>query len=283
MPALGRTIQAFGIAPPARDVILGCPEKNLLDTDNEREGSSSDDEEKNLRLRRWAKAVMILIVSFLLVVIVGATVLPWGALSHNDTFFKHLRHMREAGTVFSSACKFKMYNDFHGPSGMAGPWGKQVGGTKDRCGDLLGLYHHMGLLLQASPGPRYANNSQVATQRNHSESPQGNHSGRAPEYPHDHFGDPLAHVRLDFGFYGLHFHIIHKLLIDNLIPWDECTYWCGEISPEDGDPGRLLDLFESSLQRWRYNGIRFNCLQFTKYIFDFLNPTNTGCEKWDLS
>eukprot|EP00927_Polykrikos_kofoidii_P056119 TRINITY_DN50294_c0_g1_i1.p1 TRINITY_DN50294_c0_g1~~TRINITY_DN50294_c0_g1_i1.p1 ORF type:complete len:256 (-),score=14.02 TRINITY_DN50294_c0_g1_i1:6-746(-) len=210
------------------------------------ETCSSDEEEIVAFWRRWARRVLFAIFCVALASLIGATVLPWGNLAYNKEFLDHLKLMAELNATIPLVCKFKQYNDWHGPK--PGPWGKSDNGKRWRSGDILGLYHHMGIIFSV-------------------DLEDGTHA----EY-----------LRLDFGSYGLHFDRLYAAVVPDVIPWDDCTYWCGTLSRENGDPSRVLNLFESYLSTWKYNGFRFNCLHFSKYLFDFMQPTETGCQPWKV-
>lgn len=215
------------------------------------EGSSDDedDEVHRRQRRRIAKLMCVLLPIAGVVGIILANVLPWGKPAYNENFFNHLTLMEEANASFTTVCKFKQYMNYYSSSSRGpGPWGRTEDGKRQLFGDLFGLYHHMGVLLEVKL-----------------------EDGTLAEY-----------IKLDFGYYGLKFFILSEPKIVDRISWNGCNYWCGAIHPEYGTARRLHDEFDSYLNAWNYNFPRFNCLEFAAYIFDYFKPYDEGCEPWEI-
>jgi len=77
--------------------------------------------------------------------------------------------------------------------------------------------------------------------------------------------------------YGLMYFVMPTPALPDVIRWNkECFFWCGSVSPENGNPLRWRDWLESK-RGVNYNGWWLNCLEFSQGLFDFFAPDNQGC------
>mmetsp|Transcript_64785 Transcript_64785/g.141125 ORF Transcript_64785/g.141125 Transcript_64785/m.141125 type:complete len:252 (+) Transcript_64785:32-787(+) len=191
------------------------------------------------RSRRVARRYAVVLCLIAVLIIVLCVCLPWGHAAYNENLDEGLRRFSLEQKNFTSVCLIKQYNGLQEVPLFAG---RLVG---KHSPDLCGLYHHEGVLLEV-----------------------GNSDGSSAFF-----------LQLDFGHYGLKYYIQGAATAVDLIPWEaDCQFRCGIVPPAQGDPRKLADLLRTMRdQGYKYNGITFNCLEFSQLIWDHFAPGNTGC------
>lgn len=213
----------------------------------------SDAEIDYEKLERWRqrckKVCKYFFNGFLVAAVIGLIIgftIPWGNDGYAPKLDEFMDKLKKDGKVFTSSCLYKQYNigaNWSGPDGL-GLNVRHFHNRTQRSPDIF-YYHHAGNLMEISWG----NGTYLQTEW----------------------------MQLSFNQRGLYWRITWLPLLHDVIRWDkECYLWCGRLSPEMGDPLR----FQAKLREMQgrpYNGFKLNCLQFSKELFDDLEPRDAGC------
>lgn len=180
-------------------------------------------------------------------IVLSALIFPWGDAAYDAKLVERMNTFADGGVRISTSCLYKQFNN-----GLQsfGPYWLGLGGDQEdnsgRSPDIL-YYHHQGNMLELV----------------------------APD-------NDTEWLSITFAQWGLGWRLRKLMWPQDIIRYTkECYFWCGRVSPENGNLHKFSSWLES-MREERYNGFRLNCLQFSQRLWDFLAPTDLGCAPADL-